>query len=110
MANVIKLVQGDTKPSLVITLTDKSSNIPLNLTGITPGLKFRAAGMSELVGRVPGAVVDAANGVCVFHWSEVPGILNGEPGNYEGEVDLTYADGTVQTVYETLYFYLRAQF
>lgn len=67
MSNIIKLVQGDTKPSLVITLTDKSTNIPLNLTGITPGLKFRAKGMTELVGRVPGAVVDAANGVCVFH-------------------------------------------
>lgn len=82
----------------------------MNLTGTTPVLKFRAAGMPEILGRVPGAVADAANGVCVFHWSEVPGILDGESGNYEGEVELGYLDGTVQTVYEMLYFYLRGQF
>lgn len=110
MANVIKLVQGDSRPSLVVTLTDKTTGIPLNLTGTSPVLKFREAGMPELTGIVPGTLVDPANGVCVFHWSMVPNILDGAPGNYEGEVEIVYDDTTIQTVYEQLYFYLREQF
>lgn len=110
MANVIKLVRGDTRPSLVITLTDQTTNTPINLTGTTPVLKFRMVNETVLVGEVPGAVVDPVNGVCVFHWSLVPGILDGEPGSYEGEVEIRYQDGTVQTVYGTLRFYLREQF
>ena len=110
MANVIKLVQGDTRPSLVITLTDKTTGTPLNLTGTSPVLKFREAGMAELIGIVPGSVVDPENGICVFHWSQVPNILSGPPGNYEGEVEIVYSDTTVQTVYDQLYFYLREQY
>lgn len=110
MAKVIKLVQGDTKPSLVVTLTDQSTNTPLNLTGTAPVLKFREAGTPDLIRTVPGVVVDPINGVCVFHWSMVPGILDGNPGNYEGEVEIVYDDATNQTVYEQLYFYLREQY
>lgn len=109
MANVIKLVQGDTRPSLVIVLTDQSTNTPLNLTGASLVLKFRESGAVALVGEVPGAVLDPVGGVCVFHWSMVPGILDGTPGVYEGEVEIRYADNTTHTVYELLYFYLREQ-
>ncbi len=110
MSNVIKLVQGDTRPSLQITLTDEKTGTPLNLTGTTLVLKFREAGAEVLVGTVPGSVVDPVNGVCVFHWSAVPNILDGEPGSYEGEIEIGYPDGTTQTVFGTLRFYLRAQF
>lgn len=109
MANVIKLVQGDSRPSLVVTLTDKKTGIPLNLTGTSPVLKFREEGASELTRIVPGAVVDPVNGVCVFHWSEVPGILDGPAGNYEGEIEITYEDTSIQTVFDQLYFYMREQ-
>lgn len=110
MANVIKLVQGDTKPSLVVTLKDQSSSIPLNLTGVTPALKFRESGATTLIGIVPGAVVDIVGGIVVFHWTAVPNILDVPAGNYEGEIELTYADGSVQTVFDALYFYIREQF
>lgn len=110
MSNVIKLVQGDTKPSLVLTLTDGEHGPPINLTGTTPVLKFREAGAEVLTGEVPGSSVDPVNGVCVFHWSQVPGILDGNEGVYEAEVEILYPDGTKQTVYGTLHFYLRAQF
>ena len=67
MANVIKLVQGDSRPALVITMTDKTTGAAVNLTGTTPVLKFRAEGADALLGTVPGSVVDPVNGVCVFH-------------------------------------------
>lgn len=110
MAKVIKLVQGDTKPSLVVTLTDQSTNTPLDLTGTSPVMKFRAAGTNVLLGTVPGVVIDPNNGVCVFHWTTVPGILDVPEGDYEGEVEVIYGDATNQTVYEQLYFYLREQY
>lgn len=110
MANVIKLVQGDTKPSLLVTLTDGENGPPLNLTGTTPVLKFREVGAEVLTGEVPGSVVDPANGGCVFHWFSVPTILDGPEGAYEGEVEIGYPDGTKQTVYGILRFYLRKQF
>ena len=110
MANVIKLVQGDSRPSLVVTLTDEKSGSAINLTDTTPVLKFRAEGADVLIGEVTGAVVDPVNGVCVFHWSTVPGILDVEEGVYEGEIEIRYQDGTVQTVYGMLRFYLRDQF
>lgn len=110
MANVIKLVQGDSRPSLVVTLTDQTTRLPCNLTGATAVLKFREAGADVLTATIPGTVVDATAGVCVFNWAQAPNSLSGEPGGYEGEVEITYNDGTVQTVFDTLKFLLRAQF
>lgn len=110
MSDLIKLVQGDSRPSLVVTLTDERSGNALNLTDTTPVLKFRAEGADVLIGEVTGVVIDPVNGICVFRWSTVPGILDVEEGVYEGEIEIRYLDGTIQTVYGTLYFYLRAQF
>lgn len=110
MADIIKLVQGDSRPSLVIILTDQTTGLPLDLTGTTPVLKFREADSTVLTGEVVGSVTDPLNGVCVFHWTSVPGILNGNEGAYEGEIEIRYSDNTTQTVYGTLRFYLRAQF
>lgn len=110
MASVIKLVRGDSRPSLVVTLTDQTSSAPINLTGTTVVLKFRASGTTVLIGTVVAALVDPVNGVCVFHWSTVPGILDVPEGAYEGEVEITYPDSTEQTVYGVLRFYLRDQF
>lgn len=110
MVDVIKLVQGDSRPSLIITVTDKTTGNPLNLTGTRPVLKFRELDGTQVLGEIPGALIDPVNGCCVFHWTAVPGILDGFPGNYEGEIEITYDDSTVQTVYERIYFYLREQF
>ena len=110
MANIIKLVQGDSRPALVVTLTDQTTGNPCNLTGATVVLKFREVDSDVLTATVPGAVVDALAGVCVFNWAQSPNSLSGEPGVYEGEVEITYNDGTIQTVFDTLKFLLRAQF
>lgn len=110
MANIIKLVQGDSRPALIVTLTDQNTNAPCNLTNATVVLKFREVDSETLKATVPGTVVDALAGACVFNWAQAPNSLGGEPGVYEGEVEITYNDGTVQTVFDTLRFLLRAQF
>ena len=117
MAEKIKLVQGDTRPAIVCYITDESTisdeapdGLPINITGCTPLLKFRAAGADELTATLTGSVLDGAAGKCVFYPAQSPGIFDGEPGDYEGEIEITYADGQVQTVYELLKFKMRRQF
>ncbi len=108
MTERIKLVQGDTRPSLVCTLVDETSGQIINLLGATPRMKFRAKGSEEVIEVLEGVVTSPLGGQCVFAWSEQS--LNVEPGPYEGEVEITFSDGAVQTVYDVLRFYVRPQF
>ena len=110
MAEKIKLVQGDTRPALVCNITDDTTGEPVNIAGATVVLKFRAAGSSTLTATVTGSVTDGANGQVVFYPASAPEMLQGEPGDYEGEIEMTFADGQIQTVYDTLRFKVREDF
>ena len=110
MAEKIKLVQGDTKPALVCNLTDDTTGEVISLSGATVRLKFRAAGATELTATVTGVVTDGPNGQVVFYPASAPQMLQGEPGDYEGEIEITFADGTIQTVYDLLKFKVREDF
>lgn len=110
MAEKIKLVQGDTKPAIVCRLTDDTTGLPLGIAGATVRLKFRAAGATTLTATVTGSVTDGANGEVVFYPASAPEMLQGSPGDYEGEIEITFADTTVQTVYDLLKFKLREDF
>ena len=110
MAEKIKLVQGDTRPSLVCTLTDETTGTPIGLNGATVLLKFRAAGDTTVRSTITGTISDAVNGVVVFFWATEPTALSGDPGDYEGEIEITFPDGQVQTVYDLLKFKLREDF
>ena len=110
MAEKIRLVQGDTAPALTVTLTDTTTNAAINVTGATVRLKFRAVGSETLRGTLTGSVTNGAGGVVVFFWSDSPTILDGDPGDYEGEIEITFADTTIQTVYDLLKFKLRQDF
>lgn len=110
MTDKIKLVQGDTKPALICTLTNETTGAPISLTGATPRLKFRAVGSDTLTATLTGTVTDAANGVVAFYPSTAPAMLAGDPGDYEGEIEISFADNTTQTVYDVLKFKVREQF
>lgn len=110
MADKIKLVQGDTRPALVCTITDDTTGAPISLGGATVVLKFRAVGATTLTASVNGSVTDGPNGVVVFFPATAPAMLAGEAGDYEGEIEITYSDGTVQTVYDLLKFKVREDF
>lgn len=109
MANIIKLVKGDSRPDLVVTILDKGT-VPIGLLGASLALKFREAGAAVLSCTIPGSVVDHLHGIGVFQWSSVPGALNVDPGNYEGEIEITFADGRVQTLYALQRFQIRDEF
>jgi hypothetical protein len=110
MSEKIRLVQGDTRPSLVTTLTDSTNGAAINITGATVRLKFRAAGSPTVRSTIVGTITNAAGGVVVFDWSDDPTSLDGAPGDYEAEIEITFADNTIQTVYDLLKFKLRQDF
>lgn len=109
MAEKIKLVQGDTRPQISVTLTDDNTGLPIDITGATCLLKFRAVGATTLVDTLTGAVTNGAGGVVVFSWNNTT--LNVDPGDYEGEVEVTFPAGQgKQTAYELLKFKVREDF
>lgn len=103
----IKLVQGDNRPYIRLTILD-ADGTAINLTGATVNVYFRAANSTTLLSTIPCTLVDAGvNGVVVFNF---PGTtLNVDPGDYEGEVEVSFS-GEKQTVYDVLKFVVRGQF
>lgn len=126
MATKIKLVQGDTKPAIVCSLTDEFSKTPIGLNSTTVRMYFRASGnttiLATLVGTLlPGIVEEdgvinnnapyntpGAGGRVQFNWGS--GDLNQPAGDYEGEIEITFNDNTKQTVFDLLKFKLREDF
>ena len=110
MSEKIKLVQGDTRPALVCNLTDDTTGAVVVLTGATVVLKFRELGATALQATVLGTVTDGPNGQVTFYPATAPEMLQGAAGDYEGEIEVTFADGQIQTVYDVLKFRLREDF
>lgn len=110
MTEKIKLVQGDTRPVLVCTITDDTTSLPINITGATVRLKFRAVGETALTATVVGTVTNGIGGVVAFYPSTAPEMLEGAPGDYEGEIEITFSDSQIQTVYDVLRFKVRGDF
>lgn len=110
MTDKIKLVKDDTRPALVCTITDDVTGVAVDITGCTVVLKFRALGSSTLQATVPGAVTNGPAGQVVFYPASAPTMLQGDAGDYEGEIEITFPDTTVQTVYDVLKFKVRADF
>jgi len=110
MSEKIKLVRNDTRPALVCTITDDTTGAAINVTGATVRLKFRAVGAETLTATVTGTVTNGSGGVVAFYPSTAPEMLAGEPGDYEGEIEITFSDSQVQTVYDVLRFKIREDF
>jgi hypothetical protein len=106
----IRLVRNDTRPALVCVITDDRTKAPIDITGATVLLKFRQSGAEALQATVPGAVTDGPAGEVVFYPASAPEMLQGEPGDYQGEIEITFPDGQIQTVYDLLRFGIRQDF
>lgn len=120
--DLIKLVAGDDKPVLSFTLRDSNSAVsglvldpddettwePIDITGVTVRVKFRALGSSGILDTMTCTHISSADGTCFMEWN--PTTLDVEAGTYEGEIELTYSDGTVLTLFDKLKFKVRAEF
>jgi hypothetical protein len=126
MASYIKLVQGDTKPDIVLSLNDRDTweYIDLSDPATAVTMKFRKTGTTTILqtiyaikltgglqadGTIDETVMtEGAGGRVMFSWPQ--GALDVDPGNYEGEVSITLADTTVQTLHDVLRFTVKAKF
>lgn len=127
MADRLKLVQGDTRPPLVISMSDVDGPIDISDAATVVRLKFKAEGAADLTATIVGSKLTGVQlddgtvsfaspynapgvgGRCQFDWLFAPHALEGDPGNYEAEIEITFPDGSVQTVYDLLRFKLREQ-
>jgi hypothetical protein len=127
MSEKIRLVAGDTRPQLVFSITDDYTKLPIDLSdpGTTVALKFRKVGTNVVketlhCGKLAGVVkedgsisyevpygVPGAGGRAFMDWS--PTALDAE-GEYEGEIEIQFGSGGIQTIYDTLKFKVRSQY
>jgi hypothetical protein len=110
MSTYIKLVHGDVNnPQVQATLTDDNTGAVIDLTTGSPScvLKFRAAGSTTLIDTLAGSITDASGGVVVFPMGTLS--MAGDPGDYEGQITVTWASGSKtgkQSTYAVLRFRL----
>lgn len=121
----IKLVQGDTKPVLLVDVKDNNTGLPIDISLSTTRLKIRMVDGTAIKESIVGALLPGkteANGTITttapydvagfggrvgFAWT--PTALD-TAGEMLGEVEVTFADLTIQSVFEVLRFKVREQF
>ena len=107
---VIRLVQGDSKPVIILTLTDDITRGPIDLSAVstTVQVKFRQAGTTQVLSTInTSKISDGTAGQVQFDFSG--GVLDVPPGAYEGEIQINFG-GQLQTVYDTIRFRVRENF
>lgn len=119
--DTIKLVTGDTLPDLRFTLKDASEAAvgsvydtndantwaPIDLTGATTKLRVREIGDATILKEISGVTSDETGGIVIFPFTGTPFAAD---GLYEGEVEITFSDGGIQTMYDLVKFKVRSDF
>ena len=117
----IKLVTGDTLPDLRFVLkdasqaadgmtydeNDSSTWAPIDLTDASTKLRIRAIGSTTITKELNGVISDPTNGVTIFPFTGSPFTTD---GLFEGEVETTFSDGSIQTMYDLVKFKVRSDF
>jgi len=118
-SDTLELVQGDTLPRVVVTLKDASEAAtgatldpnnpatwaPIDLNGATVRLRIRELGSSTIKTTLTMTVSDPNNGVASTDFP-VPALDTA--GIFEGEIEATFQDGSIQTVVDLLKLKVRA--
>jgi hypothetical protein len=108
---MIYLVKDDNGTQVECIVTRDNTGLPVDLTGATALLKFRRAGTSTILftlTNISDDQVDLEAGQAVFQFSAANLDLPG--GLYEAEVEVTFANSNIETVYEIIDFQVRADF
>tara|TARA_R110000772_G_scaffold66607_3_gene148250 strand:- start:54 stop:383 length:330 start_codon:yes stop_codon:yes gene_type:complete len=105
-----ELVKNDTGAQIKATLTHQNTGVVANFSGGSARLKFRKRGATAILFTLLAVdeLESFAKGIALFKFGA--GNLDLTTGYYEGEIEVTYLGGTVDTVFEVLSFYVRAEF
>ena len=110
MPTIIKLVQGDNLPYVDVTIIDRENgDAPVDISAASSVVVYlRAAGSETVLATLTCSLPNGgADGLIRFNF---PGsTLDVDPGPYHGEIECDFS-GLKQTVYEVIYFNVRAQF
>ena len=120
-SQTLNVVTGDTLPALTFTLRD--SNLAasgstldpdnsdtwatINITGATVVLRIREIGSTATPVGLTGVVTDGAGGQVLINFGST---TFDTAGLYEGELEVTFASGGIQTVVDLIKFKVRASF
>lgn len=120
-SDTIYLVANDTLPFLSFSLKDSNMAAegysldendpttwaPMDVTDATVRMRIRELGSSTIEATVTCLVVDGSNGVVTTNFPE--GTLT-RAGTFEAEIEVTYADENIHTVYDVLKLKVRDDF
>lgn len=106
-----KLVQSDTSSAIQSTITrmDTGEAVPLD-GGEVVELKVRVRNATPVEFTLTGfgTPSELAAGIVTFSFGD--NLIDLTPGYYEGEIQLTYVGGAIESVYEILIFQVREDF
>ena len=95
---VYKFVQNDTKPDLEFNIT--KDGVPIDLTSSTVKFYMKNSDTGAVkINGVACTITDYLKGLCKYTWQT--GDLD-TAGNYSGEVEITFGDGSKETGYKTI--------
>lgn len=110
MADAIKLVRNDNLPEITLTLTDRATGNPIDLSAATTSVVvyFRAVGATNLIATIAcSKTSDGSDGKVKFSFPGSTLAISG--GIYEGEIEISF-NGQKQTIYDLLKFKVREDF
>ncbi|MBT8449416.1 MAG: phage baseplate upper protein [Gammaproteobacteria bacterium] len=120
-SQTLNLVTGDTLPELTFTLKDSqeaasgsildsedsSTWAPINVAGATVRLRIRELGSTTVKSTLTCTITDGANGKVATNFPS--GTLD-TSGTFEGELEITFSNGGIQTVYDLIKLKVRSDF
>ena len=121
--NTIQLVAGDDRPEINLTIRDANTAVaglnldpddvttwaPIDISGHVVRVKFRALGSASVLDTIICVkLFPYTDGKCFMPWN--PATLDVPAGTYEGEIELTSAEGSVLTIFDRLKFKVRSEF
>ena len=95
-----RIKTNDTSPKLSVTLTDALGN-PIGLAGCAARFHMKAFGASSLKIDEVVDIFDEDSGIVDYAWRVGD---TDTAGTYYGEIEVTYADNTVETFPNNGYF------
>lgn len=108
---IIRLVQNEPGPVVVLSLTDDATQSPIDLSpaGTSVALLFRDASTKTVLFTQPCNIIDGGTtGLAEFSFSAVS--LNIPLGSYQGVVEVTRSTGKVDRVRDVIEFRVRENF
>ena len=105
------LVKNDSGSQIKATITRSDTGAVVDLLATTPKLKFKKKNTATVLSTINSSTTAAADkeaGICQFAFtgSELA-IMSGD---YVGEIEITFSDGTIETIFEELEFTVREDF